>query len=88
VTPGALEARHAFKLPFVSAAPEVTLVTDEDECRRAAIALEAFYRDSVSHRAVYLFKIGGNRFAVADGSLQIHIFDREYRYLMSLRELD
>jgi len=82
--PSYVQVRQAFNLPAVYTTPAVTFVTDEAQCAQAITALNDFYADGESHGPVYLFKIGATRFAVADGSLAVHIFDSSYAYLLSL----
>ncbi|HMI47695.1 MAG TPA: hypothetical protein VK481_03410 [Gemmatimonadaceae bacterium] len=84
---GNLKLRRAFNLPAVTSTPAVSLVSDDAECVKAVKALNGIYTDSVSHRPAYVFRIGATRLAVSDGSLQIHIFDSSYKYLLSLQEL-
>ena len=82
-TDAAYAARRAsLDLPFVTTAPAVELVTDENECANAVLALNAFYGDSLSHTPVYLFRIGTTRYAISDGS-DVHIFDTNYQYKFS-----
>ena len=81
---GNIKLRQAFNLPEVASAPAVSLVTDGTECGRAVTALNGIYTDGISHGPAYVFRIGTTRFAVADGSLTIHIFDSSYKYLLSL----
>jgi len=82
--PGYVKLRQAYNLPAVYTSPAVSLVTDEAECARAIAALDGIYTDGESHGPVYLFKIGSTRFAAADGSLTVHIFDSTYNYLVSI----
>jgi hypothetical protein len=84
---GNVKLRQAFNLPAVVSSPAVSLVTDDAECARAVTALNSIYTDAISHAPAYVFKIGTTRIAVADGSLQIHIFDASYNYLLSLQGL-
>lgn len=85
---GNAKLRAAFKLPYITTTPAVTLVADDTVCGAAATALETFLADSLSHRPVWVFQIGSTRFAIADGSLVPHIFDNNFNYLVSLGELD
>jgi hypothetical protein len=85
---GAIQTRQALQLPAVVTTPAVTLVTDDTECVRAVTALSGFYTDGVSHAPVYVFRIGTTRFAAADATHIIHIFDSSYNYLVTIRELD
>lgn len=85
---GNTKLRAAFKLPYITTTPAVTLVSDDAVCGAAATALESFLADSLSHRPVFVFQVGSTRFAIADGSLEPHIFDNNFNYLLTLGELD
>lgn len=81
-------ARKALDLPYVRTSPAVELISDQKRCAKAAMALQALYADGKSDSPVFLIRIGKTRFAIADGALLLHIFDSDYRYKYSIRELD
>ena len=78
------DLRQAYNLPGVTTTPAVQHILDEAECARAVAALSTIYTDGVNRAPVFVFKIGATRFAVADGSLTIHIFDTSYNHLVTL----
>ena len=81
-------ARRTFKLPRVTTRPAVTFVQNESVCEAAAEALEAFYKDPRHHRPVYVFRVGTTRFVISDRSLNVQVFDRKFKHLATLGELD
>ena len=81
-------ARKVFKLPRVTTRPAVTFVQNESVCERAAEALEHFYTDPRHHRPVYVFRVGTTRFVMSDRSLNSQVFDRKFKHLATLGELD
>jgi hypothetical protein len=80
--------RQAYDLPYVTTSPAVELISDETQCGNAVTALQALYADGKTHSPVFLIRIGTTRFAIADGSLSVHIFDSNYQYKFSMRALD
>lgn len=85
---GNAKLRTAYKLPYVTTTPAVAFVDDDATCAAAAMALESVLTDSLPHRPVYLFRIGTTRFSISDGTLVTHIFDQDFHYLLTIRELD
>lgn len=80
--------RKALDLPHVRTNPAVELINDEKQCARAVTALQTLYADGKLHSPVFLIRIGKTRFAIADGSLSMHVFDSSYHYKYSIRELN
>lgn len=80
--------RRSYSLPYVTTTPAVELIGDETQCANAVTALQTLYADGNSHSPVFLIRIGTTRFAIADGSLSVHIFDSNYQYKFSIRELN
>ena len=80
--------RRAYDLPYVNTSPAVELIGEEKQCAKAVTALQTRYADGKSHSPIFLIRIGKTRFAIADRSLSLHIFDSKYRYKFSIRELN
>jgi len=76
--------RESYNLPRVGSSPAVHHILDDSACGRAAAALSAIYIDKHDPAPVFVFKIGTTRFAVADRSLTLHIFDASYTHLLYL----
>lgn len=80
--------RRAYDLPYVKTSPAVELIGDEKQCAKAVTALQTRYADGKSHSPVFLIRIGKTRFVIMDGSLLVHMFDSNYHYKYSIRELN